>query len=158
MSVSDPESMMRFELAQIYVKEEGKKHGIILSWGLSSYRLSSYRLRYWGRCIRMENFIKFESKYDMIAFLRRFSPRGKKKVKQQLKSPNLHRFGLIRDLILIQHAFLIKWMNMYQFQSDSLRFVEVRCFGAWVCNFRAIFKESNLQVYLVLVFWRRKKY
>ena len=58
--------------------------------------------------------MKFEqSKYHIVASLRRFSPRGKKKVKQHLKSPSLHRFGLIRDLGLIQHAFLVKSMNMY---------------------------------------------
>ena len=74
--------------------------------------------------------MKIDSKHDVIAFLRDFNHVMKKNVKQQLKSPSLHRFGLIRNLGLIQHAYLIKLMNSYEFQSDSLRFIEVRCFGA----------------------------
>ena len=135
--------MMRFELAQIFVpllhEKEIKKLDVLPTELL-------------GKFYRKEEFYEIWSKMTYHCILRRFSPRGEKDVKQQLKSRNFHRFGLIRDLGLIQYAFLMKSIDMFEFQSDSLWFAEVRCFGAWVCNFRAKFKESNLQVYLVLVY------
>ena len=71
MSVSDPEPMMRFELAQIYVSRKKAKSIIDEDCRPTDCAIKGD--------VRMENLMIFKSKYDIIAFLRRFSPRGEKK-------------------------------------------------------------------------------
>ena len=86
---------MRLELAQIFVPHENDS-------------LMSYQLSYWATYLQKENFMSFEAKHHITVFYGDFHHVVRKNVKQQLKSHNFHRFGLIRDLGLIQYAFLMK--------------------------------------------------
>ena len=55
-------------------------------------------------------------------------------VRKTLKYPNLHRFSLIQNVRLIQHAFLMQCMHTFEFQSNSLGFIEVSLF--WCLSFQ----------------------